>query len=238
MKKILLGTTAGLAGGILWSWIGIAHGADLPTKAYPQAAPLAWSWSGIYIDGFGLYGANITNAVTAGDGFNTDLSSIPRGPGFGGDLMALTQLNQFVVGIRASAAYANLSATATESNGLTISNATNYLGDLNAIVGLPLGPDGRLLGYLTGGFAFGGAKPNLAVGTIAAGINDTSVGWDIGAGLRYALTPNWSLGIEGEYFRLGDRALTLSDPATGLPILTSNAKYDILVQKIVLGYKF
>lgn len=217
-----------------------AAAADLAVKARPQPAPVElFTWSGIYVDGFGLYGADFTNAFTSGSGIATDLSSIPHGPGFGGDLMALSQFNQFVLGARVSAAYANLSASATDTaTGLSISNATNYLGDVNAIIGVPLSPDGRLLGYLTGGLAFGGAKPVLsALGTSSA-ISDTSFGWDIGAGLRYAITPNWSVGIEGEFFKLGDRSVTLSDPATGVPVLTSTAKYDIFVQKVVIGYKF
>jgi outer membrane immunogenic protein len=229
MRKLLLATTLLATPG---------YAADLQPKVQPL--PYAsYSWSGLYLDGFGLYGANFTGTDVTDGTTLAQLAAVPHGPGLGGDLMYLTQLSPFVLGIRASIAYASLSGSGQiNSAALSVSNATNYLGDLNAILGLPLSSDGRLLGYITGGFAFGGAKPNLQFGTLAVAASDTSTGWDIGAGLRYALTPNWSVGIEGLYYKLGDKQLTITDPSSGLPILTSTAKYDIAVQKIVVGYKF
>jgi len=93
------------------------------------------------------------------------------------------------------------------------------------------------LAYGVGGFGFGGAKPNLAVGSIQAAASDTSTGWNVGAGLRYKMTQNLGIFIEGDYYQLGDKSLTatLSD---GTPIATSTAKYHIVTQKFGLSWQF
>lgn len=63
-------------------------------------------------------------------------------------------------------------------------------------------------------------------------------GWNVGAGLSYALDQHWSIGIEGDYFRLGDKALTASDPITGAVLATSTAHYRIFEQKFGVSYRF
>jgi len=220
------------------AWFFPAIAADIPVKAERPAATYYFSWSGLYIGGYGMYGANFGQAVTTDVETPLNLSSIPHGAGIGAELGYLTDLRPFVIGVKADWAFANMTASGNVANVLSLSNATSYLGDVNAILGLPLTPDGRLLGYLTGGFAFGGAKPSLNVAGLAAAANDTSTGWDIGGGLRYMLPGDhlW-IGIEGDYYKLGDKSIaaTLAD---GTPLVTSTAKYDIFVQKVAIGWKF
>jgi len=237
----------------------LAADVGYPTKAAPyMSAPAAANWSGLYLSGYGLYGANLTNtSVGAPIGSSStvnplaDLASAPHGPGVGGSFGYNYQFapNGLVLGVRADIAYANMQGggNATPNingvatvNALSVSNATNYLGDLDVIAGLPLTGDGRLLGYLGGGFAFGGAKPNLQVASLSAAANDTSTGWNVLAGLAYQLDPHWQIFMEGDYFQLGDKSLSIADPTstTGGILATSNTKYHVFEQKIGVSFKF
>src|SRR5882672_6539905 len=237
----LLAALAVLAGATA-NW-GPATAADLLVKkAVPATASyLPASWAGLYVSGYGLYGANLTNTAVTDMTTVADIASAPHGPGVGGAIGYNFQPvpNGVVFGVRADVAYANLhgsGAVSTVPSMLSVSNATNYLGDIDAIIGLPLTPDGKLLGYTGGGFAFGGAKPNLQVATLAQAASDTSTGWNVLAGLSYQLTPSWQVFMEGDYFQLGDKSLTAT--FNGQPVATSLTKYHIFEQKLGITYKF
>lgn len=216
-----------------------AAAADLPVKATPAYAAAAYSWSGIYLSGYADYGINFGNTSFSNGILSDSLAAAPHGPGIGGELAALYQLpsSPWVLGVTASIGYANMqgsiNAIVTGVPGsVAFSNATNYLGAANAVLGLTLSQDQKLLGYVTGGLGFGGAKPNLtAIGT-SQGISDTAVGWDVGLGLKYALTSNINLFIEGDYFDLGHKSFTVGGA------VTSTTPYNIFEQKIGLGFKF
>jgi len=222
-----------------------AYSADMAVKAQPApvyGAPM--SWAGFYLEGYGLYGANLSHLKDLDIGGATfgDLASNPHGPGIGGAIGYNIQLpNSWVLGARLELAYANMQGGSNLAQALSFSNATNYLGSFNALVGIPLTADGRLLGYGTGGFAFGGAKPNLTVVGLAptqiqAAANDTSTGWDIGAGLAYKITQNVSIFMEGDYYRLGDKSLSAT--IGGVPVVTATVPYNIFTQKFGLNLHF
>src|SRR5882672_12138523 len=121
----------------------------LVKKAAPATASyLPASWAGLYVSGYGLYGANLTNTAVTDMTTVADIASAPHGPGVGGAIGYNFQPvpNGIMFGVRADVAYANLHGSGAVSNVLSVSNATNYLGDLDAIIGLPLTPDGKLLG--------------------------------------------------------------------------------------------
>src|SRR5258708_27976085 len=105
----------------------------------------------------------------------------------------------------------HLTSSGQIGNGaISFSNATNYLGNVDVLLGLPLSSDRRLLAYGVGGFGFGGAKPNLNFGTLSTAASDTSTGWNVGAGLRYKLPKAafplpTMIFIEGDYYQLGDK---------------------------------
>lgn len=225
----------------------VASAADMATKAppsvYAPATVYGGNWAGLYLDLYGLYAANTTGADVAetSGAATVDIANIttsPHGPGLGGAVGYNFQFapGGLVLGPRVDFAWANIQGGGSALGEFSVSNATNWLGDIDFIVGLPLGPDGRLLAYTGGGFAFGGAKPNFQVPTVAQGISDTSTGWNVLAGLKYQLTQNWIVGIEGDYFQLGDKQLTI--PLSAVDAVTSSNKYHIWEQKFILGYKF
>jgi opacity protein-like surface antigen len=223
-----------------WCFPTVAGAADLAVKA-PIYTPSGYvGWGGLYISGYGLYAADTaagTQVSNATGSFLADIASAPRGPGVGGAIGYYFQPTPggIVFGPRVDLAYAHMTGGGSIPSVLSVSNATNYLGDVDLIVGLPLG-DGKLLAYLGGGFAFGGAKPNLQVATLQQAAADTSTGLNGLAGLSYQFTPNWQIFIEGNYFQLGDKSLTMTD-STGALIATSLTKYHIFEQKVGVTFK-
>jgi outer membrane immunogenic protein len=217
-----------------------AAAADLRVTKAPVAVAAGYSWGGLYLSGFGDYGINFTNMATQAGPVTIDLASAPHGFGVGGGVAFLYQApaSPWVLGVRGDIGWLNMQGSGAVSmltlSGLSVSNATNYLGDANVVVGYTLDP--RLLAYLTGGLAFGGAKPNLQFGTLAAAASDTSVGFDIGGGLAYAITSSTSIFIEGDYYQLGGKALSIAGP-NGVPLVTSTANYNIAVQKVGLNFR-
>lgn len=218
-----------------------ANAADLARRAPAEASYQPASWAGLYGDIYGLYGANLTNSSGTVGGTPLDFAASPNGPGIGGAIgYNFEATNGIVWGPRLDLAYANFHGSGSVAQVLSFSNATNYLGDLDLVLGKKLSADGRLLGYFVGGFAFGGAKPNLTVVGLAptqvqAAANDTSTGWNVGAGLRYQFTPQLSGFMEGDYYRLGDKSLTAT--FGGLPIATATAPYHIFEQRFGLSLK-
>jgi outer membrane immunogenic protein len=165
-----------------------------------------------------------------------DLGSIPNGPGLGGAIGYNIQPSQngLVLGARIETSWVNFKSSGNiQAADLSFEHATNYLGAANLLVGLPLSPDGRFMGYLTGGFAWGGSNPNLTIGSGAtAAINTTSTGYDLGGGFAYQFTPNWTGFIELDWYKLGDK----STPILG--DMTATAKISDIVQKVGVLYKF
>jgi outer membrane immunogenic protein len=66
--------------------------------------------------------------------------------------------------------------------------------------------------YLTGGFAYGGMRIELAGFTESK----THVGWTIGGGVEVGLTPNWSAKAEYLYVELSDRGYVLTGFNNGM----------------------
>lgn len=70
--------------------------------------------------------------------------------------------------------------------------------------------------YGTGRLAYGKVEQNTALNCpacnppqfFAGSSSKTKIGWTIGAGLDYGLTPNWILGVEYLYFDLGSDSTT------------------------------
>src|SRR5882672_5202190 len=115
-----------------------AWAADMPTKAAPYATPVAAvNWQGLYLDGYFQYGANVTGVTTiTASNPAVDLASAPRGPGVGGSLGYNFDLGNFVLGARADISYLNVSGSGSSvADSLSVSNATNYLGNLDVLVG-------------------------------------------------------------------------------------------------------
>jgi outer membrane immunogenic protein len=222
---------------LLIGWYLPASGADLPVKAAPVPYVTGYTWSGLYLEGFGMWGADIKNAQFSNGITSADLAGIPNGPGLGGAIGYNIQTGKgaLVIGARIESSWVNFKGGGTNGtiNALQFSSASNYLGAANVVIGIPISPDDRLLAYLTGGFAWGGNNPSLVLNNGAAGaVSATSTGYDLGGGLAFMFTPSLFGFLEIDWYKLGDKSVTVLGTAT------ATAPVSDVVQKVGVGFKF
>jgi outer membrane immunogenic protein len=221
---ILLAFTAGLGGA------QTAYAADLPVKARPPAAVVAYSWTGFYIGGHGgIVRTHDTRVDDAGFILNDFHTSSWLAGGHAG---VNIQFGQFVLG-------AEVSGSATDLHGSQLCpNPTfrchiehEYLFLAGGRAGFALD---RALLYATGGYAQTNSRVS---GTpFFAGFNSevTNDGWYVGGGLEYAFDPGWVVGIE--YIRAEFDGARYADPSLVNPPYTTSADMDIIRAR--LSYKF
>lgn len=114
--------------------------------------------------------------------------------------------------------------------------------------------NGAVMPYVTGGLAWGKTSGDIAVtytpnghvdananpaGTSYASVDETHVGWTIGAGVEWAFAPNWSLKAEYLHIDLGSedyafKGLTYTDA----PFDTDNFKSELTVDTVKLGLNY
>ncbi|HLH11705.1 MAG TPA: outer membrane protein [Methylovirgula sp.] len=204
LKKLLVASVAAfglMTGGVL--------AADLPnTKGPPVFAapppPPVFSWSGIYVGGQVGYewGTDTTEELVTAtgipDGFNQGFRT--NGVIGGGHVGFNYQVSQFVFGIEGDINGADNRGGYTLPNG----NGTRSRQDFDAAI---LGRAGitfdRLLIYAQGGVAFGDFKYTYFTPAIGETINNNRVGWTVGAGIEYAIDPNWSVFADYRYTDFG-----------------------------------
>ena len=70
----------------------------------------------------------------------------------------------------------------------------------------------RSLLYGKAGFAWGGAHANFNATTVSQAISETSTGWQAGLGIEHRISwaPNWSIGLEYDHVRLGEKQTNLT----------------------------
>ena len=95
----------------------------------------------------------------------------------------------------------------------------DWFGTLRGRLGFTVTP--AFLLYATGGLAYGGVKNsvtpvfvNVTGGSllgVTTSTNSTKLGWTVGAGAEYALSPNWSMKLEYLYTDLGSSTSNLTN---------------------------
>jgi opacity protein-like surface antigen len=183
-------------------------------KSPPLAVATAYNWSGFYIGGhFGAVNGR-TDWEFVGAGTTTD----PRfaGPAAGGQFGYDYQIGKWIVGLEGM-------GTWTESKGSRFCpNAVffnceaelKWLATGTARIGYALYD--RSIFYVKGGVAAGevevrttcntGSSPLFLIslaGCPSQSANDTRVGYTVGFGSEFALTKNWTVKGETNYFDLG-----------------------------------
>ncbi len=206
-----------------------------------RADDAPFSWTGFYVGahtgGAIDYGdfSNPYGATLFGDEVRSP------GPFIGGQLGYNYQYGQAVLGLQADATWANLQGTATcmqpvrklpaappavfvgGAFGATCEAEPDAFGTITAKGGLVLGPSDRILVYGKGGLAWIHNNVEIAQNNSEAGkfgpnntlakTSYTQWGWTLGAGLEYALSSRWSLGVEYDYLHFGDHAV--ATPSSG-----------------------
>jgi outer membrane immunogenic protein len=134
----------------------------------------------------------------------------------------------------------------TESNSARV----DWFGTVRAKAGFVA--NNNWLIYGTGGLAYGHVHANTAFNdpsfdaslvpvTFTGATSDTKTGWTAGAGIEYALSPNWTVGAEYLYVDLGTISVTETQ-ATGAATLastfTSGSKFRDNIARLIINYKF
>jgi len=198
-----------------------------PAAPVVALAP-AYSWTGFYIGGQAGVAFNrdagdvrytpgtgvFSTTAFSGGSDNSDDAAFIGGVHIGYDY----QINNFLVGAVADINYIDASSTSTytitsapgvvDSFGLT--NDINFVGTVRAKLGVTAD---RFAVYATGGLAYADTETKyFAPGTLRAtngfvptvNSNSDDVGYAVGAGVDYLVTPNLSLGLEYLYTNLGE----------------------------------
>jgi outer membrane immunogenic protein len=216
-----------LIAGALWlSALGAsAFGADLPSRAAPQVFTVAqvapsYSWTGFYVGvdaGYAFNGkADYTHRVNSNFGGIGGLyDNSVDGYTVGGHAGYNQQFGIFVVGLEASAAYANVKGNYNFSQ--YYNDTTTKISSLFTVtprIGLTL--TDRFLVYVKGGYAGGNVDSGQTyTPPKGAGLfwqnGKFQHGWTIGTGAEYALSQHISIGLEYNYIRLNDTTHTALD---------------------------
>ncbi len=214
--------------GLNWKFgdYGLPVEAALTPPLFASASPVM-SWTGFYVGVNAGYGGGLLEAQTrqfqdAGGGVS-ELQSINTRLGFGnffGGLQAgynYQFANNVVVGIetdfQGSAIKLQGSARYTDAGGGStnaLSGMADFGQDWFGTTRLRLGyAFGGVMPYVTGGLAYSGLAGKFNYSTFTLGFGTTSattgagseakIGFAAGAGLEYAISPNWSVKTEYLY---------------------------------------
>jgi outer membrane autotransporter protein len=202
-------------GGIRYQFTPEAVAAPLYTKAVkaPTFITTAYDWTGFFIGG--SFGA--LNGRTTWDYVGVGTSTDPRFAGAigGGQVGYDRQFGKWVVGVEGNLNATNAHGARPSPNAVfyTSENNVTWMGTATAKLGYAF--FNRSLWYVRGGGAFGDLKitgncntgtlvPLLpVVGVCGESATKTRTGWTIGIGSEFALTKNWTVRTETNYFDMG-----------------------------------
>ena len=206
LRTLALGSVASMA-----LFAGGAFAADLPVRSAAPApvvmAPI-FTWTGFYVGvhaGYAWGDADYTFATNghyndaAGDAFGNSIDGWLGGAQIGYNF----QINQFVLGVEGSISATDLGKSRIGSpyfTGDRWSTDINWTGSITARLGVAFG---RALVYAKGGVAFGDVENRVSDSNDYVNASSTRTGWTLGAGVEYAFTSNWSIGLEYMYTDLG-----------------------------------
>lgn len=203
MKKFLLASTA------LVAFAAGAQAADLGVARAPVAAAVVapvYNWTGVFIGGqVGYEWARFARVNTV------PFANTYNGSGLVGGLHAgynWQGASPLVVGVIADIEAAGVNGNDANVGGSLDRGRIQWQGSLRGRLGFAAD---RALIYATGGLAFGGLSFSNDNGVVNT-FNRTRIGWTLGAGVEYAINPNWSVGVEYRYTDFG-RASSPGFPA-------------------------
>jgi outer membrane immunogenic protein len=211
MKRLLFAAIGLVSLGLASASVPAAA-ADLGrSRPMPASAPalLPFNWGGWYA------GLNL------GGGFG-DVEGIV----FGGQLGYNWQAGNWVFGVETDIQYSGQDDNFFVG-GTSVGQDLDWFGTLRGRVGYAVWD--RWLPYITGGLAYGGRT--MHIGGLSA--DDTAIGWALGVGVDYAITPNWSARLEYLHISLEDFSATF--PTVGL---INSGRLDNDIIRGAVNYRF
>ena len=186
----------------------------MPTKA-PMMAPVTYNWTGCYVGGHAGGAWSRSNyTLDNGAGLVESFSYNPSSFMGGGQVGCQIQFSSnWVAGIEGTWSAVRLNQT--DISVLSPPRQRSLAVDQIATVTGKLGYTwDRWMLYGKGGFAEARIETfaiNPATG-VFVDPNRWQAGWTVGGGLDYLVTPNFVVGVEGNYYRFGfDRTSVASD---------------------------
>jgi outer membrane immunogenic protein len=194
-----------LAGAVLTAAAPVGNAADV-------GAPPAYDWSGGYVGVHAGYGAvDVDYDFNSNDIFGNlageTQSEALDGLIGGGQIGYNWQLDNYILGLEGSFTWAGLKETTDDGSDVgdvSFHTGVDWLAALTPRFGLAFDD---VLVYGKGGLALADLGTRIEQ-PIAGGlrVNDddaTEVGWTVGAGAEMALSDNWIIGVEGDYYDFG-----------------------------------
>jgi outer membrane immunogenic protein len=209
--------TRSLLGGVALAAMAMssALAADLPARSAPPVyvpPPPLFTWTGFYI------GLNAGAAIRSTNNNNSNAALFFGFPVFGnnnngnnnvafvggGQIGYNWQTGAVVWGLEADAQYR--SSFGNNNNGFFGGGgggggSGGYLGTVRGRLGYLFTP--ALLAYVTGGLAYGSSYYSTPFFFFSNANNSLRVGYTVGGGLEYMVTPNWSIKAEYLWTDLG-----------------------------------
>ncbi len=251
MRHLLLSTVA------LAALAGQAFAADLPARKEAPvyiAPPPVFSWTGFYggLDIGGSWG-NANLWVPGIGGATTQFSHNATNNGvIGGGFIGYNyQVNNFVIGLQGEFdGTGNGNSRYTSPLGqfgdvFQSSFQQNWIASLDGRLGYAGFGWDRTLFYVIGGVAWDQQSAsvtdltaqNLGFAPNSVSISNTRTGYDIGGGIEYAFTNNWTGRIEYRYYNFGNSNNAFNDVFLPVGTFARTTLTDNVV-RVGLAYKF
>ena len=211
MKKLALGLIT------VVSLTNAVAAADLAVKAPPMmVAP--FTWTGFYAGAHGGYGWSTSQGLDAKGGFG------------GAQIGYNYQTGSFVLGIEGDIAASDISQTVNGTTVLGIPFTAAFTNDtLASLRGRAGIAYNTWLFYGTAGGGWGHDKISVNTGGLPFSNDAWRSGWSAGAGIEWAVAPNWSTKLEYLHYGLGSTNFFGTLPP---------GKTDIDTVKIGINYLF
>ncbi len=191
--------------------------ADVAVKA-PPTTVLPFTWTGAYAGAYGGFGWSTSGGLDAKGGFG------------GGQIGYNVQTGTLVLGIEGDIAGGDISQTINGNTAQGIPFTTAFTNDtLASLRGRAGIAYNTWLFYGTIGGGWGHDKISTNVGGVPFSSNGWLSGWSAGAGVEWALAPNWSTKFEYLHYGLG----TANSFGT-----VPSGKVDIDTLKVGINYLF
>lgn len=234
--------------------------------SYPGAAPLLNRWSGLYVGAYASYGfgkwdvkgnqttTSVSNGVTfinTQSVMNGDL--LPSGRNIGLAFGTLWQAGRWVFGPEIDLQYGGptsgkasaiaYNSTCIPINGCNPNSSVGTYGNIQAQLGW-LGSARARIGYDFGEwlvFATGGASIaglDFYASYVTPSLSKTIIGYTAGAGIEYAINPEWSLRGEYQYVGLPTVSSTTNYPGTNPLTIYSSMNPSVHLLKAGVDWKF
>lgn len=222
-----------------------ASAADLAARPYTKAPPMvaaAYDWSGFYAGINGGWGSsrNSWTAVPPLGVIGPEGAHDADGGTVGGQIGYRWQAGTFVFGLEAQGNWADFSGGNQSLLFPAFRNNTSIdaFGLFTGQIGYAVN---NVLLYVKGGAAVTSNSYNVTtvLGGALAGVtgDDTRWGASVGAGLEYAFSPNWSVGVEYNHLFMQDRTYTFTTPG-GAFFAADRVRQDVDLVTARLNYRF